>query len=312
MENKKIKFTFLLPAYKQDFLEEALWSIKSQTYSDFKVIVSDDCSPYDLKSIFDMVCGDDERFTYRRNDVNMGGKSLVSHWNLLVEMCDTEFLIMASDDDVYDPLFLEQINSLIQEHPKVNLFRACVMSIDANGNEFRCEHNFKPFMSHLEYIYNTFSGGMISCEANYVYRTEALKKMGGFIDFPKAWFSDDATHVMMSDNGCCLTEKVLFGFRNSSDSISGQWGIPNVCADKIDATLKFYNWVEIYLNHYNSQVSMIDGIWFYIRKRVIRSIDDCIYFLRFNDFIKYLYLCPSNLGLNKPRMFMHWLRCKVL
>ena len=35
------KYTFLLPAYKPNFLEEALRSIKDQTYSDFKVLVSD-------------------------------------------------------------------------------------------------------------------------------------------------------------------------------------------------------------------------------------------------------------------------------
>lgn len=53
------KYTFLLPAFKPDFLEVALKSIKSQTYSDFKVLVSDDCSPHDLKSIYNKVCGDD-------------------------------------------------------------------------------------------------------------------------------------------------------------------------------------------------------------------------------------------------------------
>ena len=73
-----IKYTFLLPAYKPDFFELALRSIKSQTLKDFKVLVSDDCSPYDLKSIYDKVCGDDARFSYRRNEVNMGNNSLVS------------------------------------------------------------------------------------------------------------------------------------------------------------------------------------------------------------------------------------------
>ena len=96
-----IKYTFLLPAYKPQFLEEALLSIKNQTYTDFCVIVSDDCSPFELKPIYDKVCAGDSRFSYRRNEENMGGKSLVSHWNLLVEMCETEWLIMASDDDVY-------------------------------------------------------------------------------------------------------------------------------------------------------------------------------------------------------------------
>ena len=73
-----IKYTFLLPAYKPNFLEEALRSIKEQTYTDFKVIVSDDCSPHDLKSIFEKTCGDDPRFVFRCNEKNMGGRSLVS------------------------------------------------------------------------------------------------------------------------------------------------------------------------------------------------------------------------------------------
>ena len=73
-----IKYTFLLPAFKPDFLEVALRNIKSQTLKDFKVLVSDDCSPHDLKSIYDTECGDDECFTYRCNEVNMGSKSLVS------------------------------------------------------------------------------------------------------------------------------------------------------------------------------------------------------------------------------------------
>ena len=102
----KTRFMFLVPSYKASFLEEALESIKNQTYTDFKVLVSDDCSPENLKPIYDKFCGNDPRFAFRRNEANMGGKSLVSHWNLLVDLCDTEYLIMASDDDVYEPKFL--------------------------------------------------------------------------------------------------------------------------------------------------------------------------------------------------------------
>lgn len=47
------KYNFLLPAYKPDFFKEALDSILGQTYRDFKLIIWDDCSPYDLKSIVD-------------------------------------------------------------------------------------------------------------------------------------------------------------------------------------------------------------------------------------------------------------------
>ena len=105
------KYTFLLPAYKGRFLNEMLRSIQGQTYTDFKVIISDDCSPENLKIICEPYL-QDSRFTYRCNQENMGSKSLVSHWNLLVDMCDTEYLIMASDDDVYEPQFLEEIDKL--------------------------------------------------------------------------------------------------------------------------------------------------------------------------------------------------------
>lgn len=60
------KYTFLLPAFKAQFFEEALTSIKSQTYTDFKVMDSDDCSPEDLKSIYDKVCSDAPRHCANR------------------------------------------------------------------------------------------------------------------------------------------------------------------------------------------------------------------------------------------------------
>ena len=68
MNKTDAKYTFLLPAFKVTFLQEALLSIKQQTFSNFFVIVSDDCSPENIKEVFDKCVGDDKRFTYRRNN----------------------------------------------------------------------------------------------------------------------------------------------------------------------------------------------------------------------------------------------------
>ena len=104
------KYTFLIPAYKAEFLHEALSSIQNQTYKNFSVIISNDKSPQDLQSIIFPFLSD-ERFSYRENTTNMGRNNLVSHWNLLVDLCNTEYLIMGSDDDVYDVHFLEEIEN---------------------------------------------------------------------------------------------------------------------------------------------------------------------------------------------------------
>ena len=76
----EMKSQLLVQEYKNtlETAHSSSVSIKNQTYSDFNVLVSDDCSPHDLKSIYDEVCGDDAQFSYPRNEVNMGNNSLVS------------------------------------------------------------------------------------------------------------------------------------------------------------------------------------------------------------------------------------------
>lgn len=245
MEMNQTKYTFLLPAYKPDFFEEALRSIKQQTYSDFKVIVSDDCSPHDLKSIFDKVCGDDERFTYRRNEQNMGGKSLVSHWNLLVEMCDTEYLILASDDDVYEPTFLEEVNKLAVKYPEVDLIRARVRAIDEHGNMIEKDAIYEEYVDDLDFLKQKHFNNALRCIANYVFRVSALNGNGGFVEFPLAWYSDDATVMMMSEKGVANTAEMLLNFRNSSISISSRKLNQKDAYKKALATVLFDEWFEV-------------------------------------------------------------------
>lgn len=216
-----MKYTFLLPAYKGKFLDAALASIMAQTYSDFNVIVSDDCSPEDLRSIVGKY-EKDSRVSYRRNEKNMGGKNLVSHWNLLLDLCDTEYCILASDDDVYSPDFLQTIDDLVKKYPKTDLFHARAQCINANGEVFKEDALYREYVNQLEYFEQLDFYSHIECVANYVYRTQALKAIGGFVDFPLAWSSDTATCNLMARNGVANTEKILFGFRMSGINISSQ------------------------------------------------------------------------------------------
>lgn len=235
------KYTFLLPAYKPDFFEVALRSIKSQTYSDFKVLVSDDCSPHDLKSIYNKVCGDDARFSYRRNEVNMGSKSLVSHWNLLVDMCDTEYFILASDDDVYEPTFLEEVDKLASKYPEVDLIRVRVKKINAD-KVLEEDTPRSEFEEQLVFLMNTYKSNQIQCIANYVFKTQGLKNIGGFVSFPLAWGSDEATVVSLSKHGIAITDDVLFSFRWSGKNVSTNMN-PNILKKKIAARklqIEFY------------------------------------------------------------------------
>lgn len=246
----KIKYTFLVPSYKASFFEEALRSIKNQTFTDFKVIVSDDCSPENLKPIYDKVCGDDSRFVFRRNHENMGGKSLVSHWNLLVDMCDTEYLIMASDDDVYDPKFLEEIDELVAKYPQVDLLRAKARRTE-NGKVVLEDDEISEFQTQSDFMQYFGRKKMVLCLANYVFRTDALKKMGCFPDFPTAAFSDSATAIYLSKNGIATTRDILFTFRISNENLSCSKNYSKNAEKGVWANLMFLDWYKEYFHqHY--------------------------------------------------------------
>lgn len=305
------KYDFLLPAYKRDYLTDAIESILNQSYDKFKLIILNDDSPYDLESIVQRF-EKDPRVSCYHNERNIGGKSLVKCWNKLLSFAKSEFIILASDDDIYESNFLEEINTIIEKHPKAGLIRGKARSIDANGNTILEDVANEEFRSSHQFVKDLFSENYVSCISNYVYRTSLLKEIGGFVDFPKAWFSDDATNVKMSRNGCCSTEKIVFNFRMSGKNISSQWGDPEDCAEKMRATYMFYKWMGKWVQQQlweNSELkkAIVAEFKHKVHSNVINNIFACHFF----DFMRFLIQCPKDVGYLKPRMLAHWLKSRV-
>ena len=98
-----MRYSFVLPAYKSDYLQDAIESILQQTLNDFELIIVDDASPYNLESIVKQY--NDQRIVFHRNEVNIGGKNLVMNWNKCIKYAKGEYVILASDDDIYSPFF---------------------------------------------------------------------------------------------------------------------------------------------------------------------------------------------------------------
>ena len=266
------KFTFLIPAFKIHYLENALESILSQTYDDFKVIVSNDCSPYDIKSIVDKF--KDDRILYRENSENIGGERLVDHWNLLVELCDTPYLIMASDDDIYEKDFLKEVNALTENYPEADIIRSRTSKIDNQGNVIETECIFDTNGSELDAAYNSFCANQIWCVGNYVFKTKRLKEVGGFVKFPFAWFSDLSTALLLSKNGICYTYNNGFKFRLAEENISNTK--KNKCLDKqkLYATVLFGEWLSEYIRNIDVSADKLSTIH---KGKVIHSSKSIIY-----------------------------------
>lgn len=244
-----MKYTFLLPAYKSKYLSDAIKSILRQTYEDFQIIVSDDKSPENIKQIVDSFS--DHRICYQCNHENIGGERLVDHWNLLVNQCKSDYLIIASDDDIYHPEFLEKVNNLINKYPNVDIIRARVQRIDGNGEVISKEDIFEEYQTELEAINSVFCGNYIGCIGNYVFRASSLRNIGGFVYLPYAWFSDMLTAISMTKNGQANTAEILFNFRLSEKNISNTAKNKLMDKNKLNATMTFHKWMGDYLTNLN-------------------------------------------------------------
>ena len=161
-------------------------------------------------------------------------------------MCNTEILILASDDDVYKPQFLEEIDKLTMKYPQVDMFRARVANINEEGEVDTQDITYHELEDNRQFLHSHFNGSL-KCMANHVFRTQRLKAIKGFHNTPLAWYSDQITSIEMSDNGCANTADILFYFRISSYNISGAPVNSQVANQKAIATLYADIWFSQYL-----------------------------------------------------------------
>ena len=241
-----MKYTFLVPAYKRRHFKEAVSSMLGQTFDDYQIVISDDCSPDELDEVTAQLQAeaDGGRIVYHRNRENIGGLRLVNHWNQLVEQCDSDFFVMASDDDVYNPDFLAEVDRLVSKYPEVDVVRARAQMINDAGEPTAREDIFDECQTELEAVNAIFCSRYIGCIGNYVFRTSALKQAGGFVYQPYAWFSDLLTVTNLLYKGQANTKDVLFSFRLSGENISSTAKNKRMDRMKLAATIGYDEWMS--------------------------------------------------------------------
>lgn len=209
-----------LPAFKARFFRDALACWRAQTFTDFEVLVYDDASPEDLRTPYDEVCGGDPRFSFFRSAENSSPR-FVKNWNRALAAARGEFFVLASDDDVYAPDFLEKMVALADAHPACDLFY-CRMAYFQEDPARPTSFSWKNpgFESQVEYLYALLCLHRHAVAPNYFMRRAALCAMGGFVDLPAAWASDWLTWGHLARRGVVWQPEVLLKWRSSGVNIS--------------------------------------------------------------------------------------------
>lgn len=129
------KLTVIIPMYNaSSYLSETIESIKLQVYTDFSVLILDDCSTDNSYRLCKELTKDDSRFEVYKNDVNQG---YLRSTNILLSLVKSEFCAFWDADDTgSDRRLLKQV-SFLESNKNVSLVSTYANLIDMNSNLIR-------------------------------------------------------------------------------------------------------------------------------------------------------------------------------
>lgn len=213
-----MKYSITIPAYKASFLQECIDSVLSQSYSDFELIIVDDASPQNIGEI--VFRYNDSRIRYYRNKENCGAVNVVDNWNICLSYAQGEYVICMGDDDRLLPNCLETYNALIDEYPDLDVYHGFTEIIDETSSFIGLQEARPQFESVYSLMWHRWNGRN-QFIGDFLFRTVALRRHGGFYKLPLAWASDDISVYMIAMNrGIANTQIPVFQYRKNSQTIS--------------------------------------------------------------------------------------------
>lgn len=257
-----MRCSFIMPAFKGKHLSEAIASILCQECADFELIIVDDCSPDNIEEIVNSFS--DDRIRYYRNEINIGSKNLVEQWNKCLSLAKGEFVVLAPDDDIYNPQYLEKMLKIADEYPNVNAFRCKINLFNSKCENLNYDLFLPEYCDQLTFLYYFYKRYISTGIGQWMFRRKTLVDTGGFWQAPKAWFSDDGTVVKMSCNGVGNCNELLFSMRVDGESISSTGMSKSLLVEKLRASELFYDffyqWCQKTKANYTDGIST-DTVW---------------------------------------------------
>ena len=289
-----MKFSVTIPAYKPDFLAEAVASVVGQSYADWELIVVDDCSPYDLRSIIS-AWQDDERLHYHRNTENCGALDVVDNWNRCLDYCTGDYVICMGDDDRLMRDCLGELADLISCNPGLGAYYIQTELIDAEGSVIESCPARPERESALEMLDRRWRKNSRQFIGNVCFDVARLRSEGGFYKLPLAWGSDDITFFRAASDGIANTQKVGFQYRKTDKTLSSN----DDFATKVNAIALASDWFGQSLALYEPASAA--------EKALLDNLSS-----RREPYFRYLckeYL-KTDIGM-RPHRFLYWMRHRL-
>lgn len=271
--------TIAIPAYKSAYLTESINSVISQTYSNWELIIVNDCSPNNIEGVIEKFS--DSRIRYYKNEKNIGGADPVANWNKCLSYAKGDFFCLLCDDDVYAPTFLEKMLELAEKYPHCNVFKSRVQTVDKEGQVLTYFPSSPEWESTSDYLWHVAYGHRKQTVSEWMYRTKRMRVCGGYAAVPMAWGADYLSSMLFgAEGGICASIKPLVIFRRSGENISNNYA--HHVKEKLEGTLVYTQKLKKMVEDYKMDESLYPLIEKIKRTELIATIGVS----RWRDFIK--------------------------
>jgi GT2 family glycosyltransferase len=232
----------IIPAYRAQFFNQTLDSLASQTDKRFNAYIGDDDSPEDLYKIVEKY---ETRLNirYKKFDKNLGGRDLVAQWNRCLSMMqDEEWFIMFSDDDIMESTCIEKLKLAIQISD-YDVYHFDIKIIDENNVVFEEPALFPQIISSELFFQKLYTYQLNVRMPEFIFRKSHFLKTGGFVEFPLAMRTDNATVIQCAiQKGIYTIQDSFVYWRYSGSNTSGARQSEEKTLLKFGSLIAFFNW----------------------------------------------------------------------
>lgn len=218
----KDKVDILLTTYnsKIEYLKEQLDSILNQTYKNFKLIISDDCSPNEeVRKVLKEYEQKDNRIQLYFQQQNLG---YTKNFEFVLTKSTADYIAFCDHDDIWYPNKIEESLRTLKEK-KVDLVYCDARQIDENGKilhesylryknmpilDGKYQKKILPFSRHIA----------IGCSQLFTKRVKDF-----MIPFTENTMAHDwhSLYIANALNGVYCIDKPLFGYRLHGNNAFG-------------------------------------------------------------------------------------------
>jgi glycosyltransferase involved in cell wall biosynthesis len=165
---------------RSGLLRKAIASVLGQSYPHFTVVVSDNASDDDTAGVVESF--GDPRVVYRPLERNIGRPE---NTNRLIELADTEFVVLLGDDDELLPDHLSLTVEVLKRWPTIGVAHTGCVIVDMHGNLLDPQARLvdtkqeTAFESGAQYLERSMKSAWTVCFSSAVFRRAALAGGGG-------------------------------------------------------------------------------------------------------------------------------------